>query len=396
MIERTLHAHLAAVAGRYPVVTLTGPRQSGKTTLCRMAFPDKPYKSLENPATRELALEDPIGFLDRYPDGAIFDEVQRAPQLLSYLQGRVDEDPRPGRFVLTGSQNFALIESVTQSLAGRTSLLELLPLGLEEVRSFPDPPTDLQDVLWHGGYPRIFADRLPPDEWLAGYISTYVERDVRQILKVADLLSFQTFLRLAAARTGQLLNLSALAADCGMTHSTARGWLSVLEASYIAFRLPPFHANLNKRLVKTPKLYFYDTGLVCNLLGITRPEQVETHPLRGALFETWVVSEIVKQHLHRGKRPRLYFYGERGRLEIDLLIEKGADLTAIEIKSSRTPSGRFFDAFDILGERLTSQGASLQRLTERLVVYGGDESQERRGGTLLSWSRLPEHPWLDP
>jgi predicted AAA+ superfamily ATPase len=355
-----------------------------------MAFPEKPYASLETPATRELALSDPIAFLAAYPDGAILDEAQRAPELFSYLQGMVDEDPRPGRFLLTGSQNLGLLGNVTQSLAGRTAVLELLPLGLEEIRRFGQAPDDLYRTLWTGGYPRIFAAQLPADEWLASYITTYLERDVRQILKVGDLLAFQTFLQLAAARTGQLLNLDSLAADCGITHGTAKAWLSVLEASYIAYRLPPFHANLGKRLVKSPKLYFYDTGLACSLLGIHRPEQLASHPLRGPIFETWVVGEIVKQHLHRGRRPRASFYGERGRLEIDLLLEDGVDVTAIEIKSSQTPSAAFFDGFDRLAERFASQEPAMQRLVRRVVVYGGAEVQKRSAGLLLPWSQLEE------
>ncbi len=264
MIERLLQPRLRDLATRYPVLTVTGPRQSGKTTLSRMAFPDKAYVSLENPAQREFAQQDAVAFLARHPEGAIFDEVQRVPQIVSYLQGLVDEDPRPGRFVLSGSQNLASLDALTQSLAGRTSLTELLPLSLEEIRRFPDPPEDLDTLLWRGGYPRIYEQRLPAHEWLADYTATYVERDVRQLLNVGDLLLFQTFLRLCASRTGQLLNLSSLAADCGISHPTARSWLSVLEATYIVFRLPPFFANVGKRLIKAPKLYFYDTGLAAN------------------------------------------------------------------------------------------------------------------------------------
>ena len=355
-----------------------------------MAFPGKPCVSLETPATRDFALEDPLGFLARYAGGAVLDEVQRAPQLFSYLQGMVDEDPAPGRFILTGSQNFSLLSTVTQSLAGRTALLELLPLGLEEIRRFDRFPTALYDVLWTGGYPRIPAQGLPPDEWLANYVNTYLERDVRQILQVGDLLAFQTFLRLAAARSGQLVNLVALANDCGISQPTARSWLSVLEASYIAFRLPPFHADLSKRRVKTPKLYFYDSGLVCNLLGIQGADQLDSHPLRGPIFESWAVAEIVKQHLHRGVRPRLSFYGERGRLEIDLLIERGTELTAVEIKSSQTPSSRFFEGFETLAARLAGQERPFYRLAERVVVYGGEEWQERSLGSLVPWSGLAE------
>jgi uncharacterized protein len=323
VIERLLQPRLLELATRYPVLTVTGPRQSGKTTLSRMAFPGRPYVSLENPAQREFAQDDPMAFLGRYPDGVIVDEIQRVPALLSYLQGIVDEDPAPGRFVLTGSQNLALVDGLSQSLAGRTTLAELLPLSLAEIRRFPDPPEDLDTLLWQGGYPRIYERSLPAHEWLADYTATYVERDVRQLVNVGDLLLFQTFLRLCAGRTGQLLNLSSLADDCGISQPTARSWLAVLEASYVVFRLPPFVANLGKRLVKSPKLYFYDSGLAASLLRIESPRQLQGHPLRGALFETWVVSEIAKAHFHRGRRPQLSFYGERTRLEIDLVLERG-------------------------------------------------------------------------
>lgn len=392
MIRRTLQTHLERLASQYPVVTLTGPRQSGKTTLARMAFPGHAYVSLETPAVREFATHDPIGFLAQYPDGAIFDEIQRAPEIPSYLQTMVDEDPRPGRFLLTGSQNFALLDSVNQSLAGRTALLELLPLDLEEIRRFPEPSDDLDTVLWTGGYPRIHEQRLRADEWLAAYTATYLERDVRNLLKVGDLEAFQMFLRLCAGRVGQLLNLSGLASDCGISQPTARRWLSVLEASYIAFRLPPFHANLGKRLVKTPKLYFYDSGLVASLLGIQQPGQLATHPLRGPLFETWVVSEVAKRYRHRAKRPQLFFYQERGRLEIDLLIEQGADLTVIEAKAGQTPSSRYFRGFSTLARRLADRGDERWRLSRCLVVYGGDATQSRSAGEIVSWRDLPQTP----
>ncbi|HYX23178.1 MAG TPA: ATP-binding protein [Thermoanaerobaculia bacterium] len=391
MIERLLQPRLLDLATRYPVLTLTGPRQSGKTTLSRMAFPDRPYVSLENPAQREFAQEDPVAFFARYRDGVILDEVQRVPQIFSYLQGLVDEDPTPGRFLLTGSQNLALVGGVTQSLAGRTTLTELLPLSLEEIRRFPEPPPDLDTLLWQGGYPRIYERHLPAHEWLADYVATYVERDVRQLVKVGDLLLFQTFLRLCASRTGQILNLASLASDCGVSQPTARSWLSVLEASYIAFRLPPFFANLGKRLIKAPKLYFYDTGLAASLLNIESPRQIETHPLKGALFETWVVAEIAKAHLHRGRRPRFSFYRDRNGLEIDLILEKGADLVLVEVKSGQTPSGQHFSAFERFAEALAAH--PVPRIAERIVVYGGAESQERRRGRILSWRDLDTWDW---
>lgn len=388
MIERLLQPRLLELATRYPVLTLTGPRQSGKTTLSRMAFPDRPYVSLENPIQRELAQEDPVAFFARYRDGAIIDEVQRVPEVFSFLQGMVDEDPRPGRFLLTGSQNLALVNAVTQSLAGRTTLTELLPLSLEEVRRFPAPLPDLNTLLWQGGYPRIYERHLPAHEWLADYTATYVERDVRQLVKVGDLLLFQTFLRLCAGRTGQILNLSSLANDCGISQPTASSWLSVLEASYIVFRLPPFFANLGKRLIKAPKLYFYDTGLVASLLNIESAGQLLNHSLRGALFETWVVAEIAKAYLHRGRRPRFSFYRDSGGLEIDLVVERGNDLVLVEMKSSQTPSSHFFDGFDRLEDVLRGG----PRISGRIVVYAGAESQKRSRGDLLSWRKLHLFP----
>ncbi len=390
MIERTLRVPLLALAERYPVVTLTGPRQSGKTTLCRAAFPDKPYLSLEPPDEREFARTDPRGFLARVPDGAIIDEVQRVPELLSYLQQLVDARPRPGAFLLTGSQHFGLIHAVTQSLAGRTALLQLLPLALDEIRRFPQPADRLDEVLWTGGYPRLFDQHLPAHEWLGNYVATYVERDVRQVLRVADLVTFQTFLRLCAGRTGQLLNLSGLGADCGITQPTAKSWLSVLEASYIVFRLPALHTNARKRLVKAPKLYFHDTGLLCYLLGIRTPEQLESHPLRGAVFECWVASEILKYHLHRGATPMLHFYRDRQGHEIDLLIDRGDDRVAVEAKSGRTIAS---DAFNALARFRTVDAT---RLPQRdVVVYGGDVTQKRSAGDLLGWTDIAEYGWME-
>jgi len=383
-------------AERYPVVTMTGPRQSGKTTLARIAFPDHPYVSLETPSEREFAGEDPLGFLARFENGGILDEIQRAPELLSYMQGVVDEDPSPGHFILTGSQNLPLLEGVGQSLAGRTALLELLPLALEEIRRFDGAGDDLDTVIWRGGYPRILDRDLPAAEWLADYTATYLERDVRNLLSVGDLETFHTFLRLSAGRVGQLLNLASLAADCGVSQPTARRWLSTLEASFIVFRLPPFHANLGKRLVKRPKLYFYDPGLAVSLLGIDAPEQLGAHPLRGAMFEGWMVSEIVKWHRHRGRRPQLSFYGERDRLEIDLVVERGADLTLIEAKAGRTPSSEHFVAFPAFAERIAARGDERWRIARRMVVYGGEESQSRSQGELVSWKDLPGIAFGEP
>lgn len=345
---------------------------------------------VQAPSEREFAGDDPLGFLARFPDGAILDEIQRAPQLLSYLQGIVDDDPAPGRFILTGSQNLVLMEGVSQSLAGRTALLELLPLELAEVRRFDRTPRELDTVLWRGGYPRIHDRDLPPAQWLSDYTATHLERDVRSLLAVGDLGTFHTFLRLCAGRAGQLLNLASLAADCGVSQPTARRWLSTLEASFIVFRLPPFHANLGKRLTKRPKLYFYDPGLAVSLLGVEEPEQLATHPLRGAMFEGWVASEILKRHLHRGRRPHAFFYRERDRFEIDFVLEHGAELTLIEAKAGRTPSSEYFSAFPTFTERIAKRGDGRWRVAGRLVVYGGEETQSRSGGELVSWRDLPE------
>jgi len=394
MVERLLQARVVDLARRYPVVTITGPRQAGKTTLCRMAFPKMRYVSLEAPAEREFAMRDPRGFLGRFAAGVILDEVQRAPDLLSYIQVAVDESGAPGRFVLTGSQNLLLLQSISQSLAGRTAGVHLLPLAWEEVRKFRGAPTQLFPVLWSGGYPRIHERRLVPPEWLGDYVTTYIERDVRQVLNVGDLLGFQTFVRLSAGRAGQVVNLSSLGADAGVTHATAKSWLSVLEATFIAARLPPFHANFGKRLIKTPKLYFFDTGVLCQLLGIETPAQLDTHPLRGAVFECWVVSEILKYFHHRGQRPHLYFYRDQRGEEVDVLVERGSKWIAVEIKSSFTPSEDFYRGL----ERFASAAAHLpqreRRAVEKIVVYGGAETQRRSAGLLLSWKDIDSYDWL--
>jgi hypothetical protein len=392
MVPRALTPRLRASAGKFPVVTVTGPRQSGKTTLCRAVFPDKAYVSLEAPDVREYARTDPRGFLGDHVSGAILDEIQRVPELLSYLQVEVDARPTPGRFVLTGSANLALIGSVSQSLAGRTALLHLLPLSWSEVGHFPRRPDDLWTALWTGGYPAIYDRDLDPTEWLASYVATYVERDVRQILNVGDLAAFQTFVRLCAGRSAQLLNLSALAADGGVTHVTARSWISVLEASFVAFRLPPYHANLTTRLVKTPKLHFYDSGLLCYLLGIRRPEQLREHPLRGAVFETWVVDEVAKSRLHAGVSGGLAFFRDRKGREVDLLVEDSGALTAVETKSGQTVNDDFFAglaAFADLVESGRRRGTSLRRV----LVYGGAARQQRSRGTVLPWASVDRYDW---
>jgi predicted AAA+ superfamily ATPase len=368
-------------------VTLTGPRQSGKSTLCRACFPNLGYANLEAPDVREFAKSDPRGFLRQFSRGAVLDEVQRAPELASYLQVIVDEDPTPGRWVLTGSQNFALIESVSQSLAGRSAVLHLLPLTHNEVRRFGARPTTLDDALVTGGYPRIYDGGIPASEWLSAYVATYVERDVRTIANVGDLALFQRFLGLCAGRTGQLLNFSSLASDCGVSQPTARAWLSILEASFILFRVMPWSGNIGKRLTKMPKLHFYDTGLACWLLGIRSAEQLATHPLRGAIFETWVVSEVVKHRANAGERAGVWFYREQRGAEADLLVEHAGGFTVVEVKAGQTIGG------DSLA-RARAIGAGLDGVRSRaMVVYGGDAAQERSDGSIVPWSMVGDRPW---
>ena len=390
MIVRDLSLALRAAAGRAPVVTLTGPRQSGKTTLCRTLFGDRPYLSLEAPDVRAFADGDPRGFLAQFPGGAVLDEVQRVPDLVSYLQGLVDDDPVHGRWILTGSQNFALRAAISQSLAGRTDVLELLPLTWGEIQRFRKIPRTLDEMLLASGFPRVFDRELEPAPWLRAYVNTYVERDVRQLVNVGDLGAFQRFLELCAGRTGQLLNLSSLAGDCGISQPTARTWLSVLEASYILFRLPPFHANLRKRLVKAPKLMFHDAGLACWLLGIRDPAQLRAHPLRGAIFETWVVSEAQKLVTNRGaagrRDPGLSFYRDRNGAEVDLVIDWGDRLTLVECKSGATPSGGLLAG----ARRVARHFAGSGRLVKPAVVYGGDQEQRRSAGRIVPWTMLEE------
>ncbi len=383
-IPRNAETTLASLSSGFPVVAVTGPRQSGKSTLVRHVFPDKPYITLEDLDTRSFAQEDPRGFLSSYPDGAILDEVQRVPHLFSYLQSIVDHDTRMGLFVLTGSQQFGLVSEIAQSLAGRVAFVRLLPFSISELASAHQLPERYEDVLYQGFYPPIYDRAVSPTVWLENYVRTYVERDVRQLIQVRDLSAFQTFVRLCAAHTGQLLNLSSLANDCGVTHNTAKAWISILEASFILTLLPPHHETFNKRLIKTPKLYFYDPGLAAYLLGIQQPDHMAHHPQRGALFESLVVTDVMKTAWNRAREAPLSFWRDRTGNELDLVIESRGRLSPVEIKSSRTINSGYFRFL-----LKWSQWAG-ERAGDAYLVYGGEQEQHRQAGHVLPWFRAGE------
>ncbi len=391
MIRRELQSVLEREGSRAPVVAVTGPRQSGKTTLCRATFPDHRYVSLEPLDNRGFARDDPRGFLAQYAGPVVIDEVQRVPELFSYLQESVDHDPTPGRFVLTGSQHFGLTEAISQSLAGRVALLELMPLSLDELHRFERPPSGLWETVWAGGYPRIHDRGLDAGRWLADYTATYVQRDLRQALNVTDLDAFTAFLRLTAARTGRERNLTGLGGDAGISHPTARAWLSVLEASFIIFSVPPWLRNASKRVLKAPKLHFVDSGLACHLLGIRDPDQLRNHPLRGAVFETWVAGEVLKARLHRGRTPDLFHLRETRGIEVDLVIETGSSVTAVEVKSGATVASGFLDGLVGFRERAREAVPHLDVVPR--LVYGGEGRQARTDADVLPWSDVQEVGW---
>lgn len=382
MFHRAARAAIDRLARVFPIVAITGPRQSGKTTLARSVFAGKPYLSLEDPDEREFATRDPRAFLARFPHGAVLDEAQRAPDLFSYLQGLVDGRGRMGDFLLTGSQQFGLHAGITQSLAGRAGLVQLLPLSLAELAAGRAMPPSLGSAMWRGGYPAVHARGMEPTDWFANYVATYVERDVRQLIAVRDLALFQRFVRLCAARSGQLLNLSSLAADAGISHVTVREWIGVLEASYLVVLLRPYHRNHGKRLVKTPKLYFLDVGLAAWLLGIRDATVLDTHAMRGALYETYVITEIVKHEFNAGRTPELYFWRDSGGHEVDLLMPSGGQWQPIEIKSGTT-----------YGADWSAAAKRWQALAGResrapIIVFGGEGGYERDGCRIVGWREM--------
>lgn len=372
MIERDLTAELRQAAAEYPVVTLLGPRQAGKTTLARMTFPDKPWVSLEDPDVRIAAEVDPRGFLGQYPAGAILDEVQRLPVLLSYLQGIVDRQGGKGRFILTGSHQPRLHEAIGQSLAGRTAVLTLWPFSFRELGQYR-ANWDPYELIVRGCYPRVHEENLDPRRFFNSYLQTYVERDVRELIQLRDLSAFQKFLVLLAGRVGQVVNLASLANDAGVSSTALRNWLSVLKASYVIFELQPYFENINKRVIKSPKLYFADVGLAAFLLGIQTGEQASRDPLRGALYENLVIADALKSFCNAGKRPDLFFYRDSHGNEVDLLIRDAGTLTPVEIKSSST-----FNSDFLKGIR-NFRAVAGDRVNDGFLLYNGQQSFEVQG-----------------
>ncbi len=385
MIKRNIQKNILKYTKQYPVLVLTGPRQSGKTTLLKNIFPKYTYLNLEDLELLEFALSDPKAFLSQYNDRVILDEVQRAPELFSYIQLKVDKKRKNGMYILSGSSNFLLMEKINQSLAGRASIFNLLPFSLREVEK-KVAKKSLNDLLFSGFYPRIYDLKINrPDEigkYYLDYIQTYIERDVRLIKNISNLSLFKKFLVLLAARTGQILNISSLAEDCGINFKTAQEWISVLEASYIIFLLPPYYKNYKKRVIKSPKIYFYDIGILCALLNIDNPKQLSYHFLRGNIFETFVVSEFVKRKYNEGKNLNFYFWRDKSQTEVDLLLEEAGKLTAIEIKSAETIKSDFIKSLDKFSK------IAKKDLLKKEIIYGGDEIQKRENLKIISWRKF--------
>jgi len=382
MIKRNLKDKLMQLAEKFPIVSVTGPRQSGKTTLIRSVFPDYSYENLEDPETRLFAQNDPRSFLN-LSQRMIIDEIQRVPELFSYLQTVTDNQDVEGQFIISGSQSFLLNENISQSLAGRVAILNLLPFSYEELKFGNIRISETVDLLFQGFYPRLYDKGIAPEDFYPNYIQTYIERDVRQLKNIQDLNLFVRFMKLCAGRIGQLLNLSSLANDTGISVNTAKSWISLLETSFIIHLLQPHHKNFNKRLVKMPKLYFFDTGLVSSLLEIQSSKQLSTHYLYGAIFENFIISELLKDRFHRGLRSNLYFWRDHKGVEIDCIIEQGDKLIALEIKSAKTYTESFFKNIAYL-EKISDR-----EIYQSVVIYGGDRSISTKRGELCSWKEIP-------
>ncbi|MCB0533523.1 MAG: ATP-binding protein [Saprospiraceae bacterium] len=383
MVQRAISEKILQLAGKFPVVSVTGPRQSGKTTLVRALFPDYRYVSLEHPPSRALAEEDPESFLRGHENGIIIDEAQYVPQLFSYIQVLADEHRLNGEFVLTGSQHFLFMEKITQSLAGRVSVFNLLPFSFEELRTTPWGAYDYEHYLFNGFFPRLYDQGIAAPDFYPNYLQTYTERDARQVVNLSDLSAFQRFLQLCAGRVGQVVNFSQIGTELGVDHKTVARWLSILQTGFQVFLLPPYFENYNKRIHKTAKLYFYDTGLVCSLLGIQNAGQLDHHFAKGALFENFIITELMKQFFNKGIRPQFYFWRDSGGHEVDLLVDIGGKLHPIEIKSGRTLNNSFFDGLDYFNQLA---GLDAQH---SFVIYGGTDTQSRSRGNVRPWNQLP-------
>ena len=381
MIKRQIQEKLVQLAEQFPVVAIVGPRQSGKTTLVKMSFKEKTYLNLEEPDTRLFAQTDPRSFLSGSKSGLIIDEAQRVPDLFSYIQSIVDESKTPGQFIITGSHNFLMQEKISQTLAGRVAILTLLPFSLEEIRR-EDSEEDFPNYIFSGFYPPIYDRKIEPSDWYPNYIRTYLERDVRLIKNIPDLNSFTLFVKLCAGRIGQLLNLSSLAIEAGISVNTAKSWLSILEASYIAYRLEPHFQNFNKRLVKMPKLYFYDTGLACSLLGLESVDQISTHYLVGSLFENLVLSDLIKHKMNYGLNNNFYFWRDKLGREVDCLIESGLEKIIIEIKAGKTINADFFTGLNFY------KGLTDDKNIFSYLIYGGQKEEARSSGKVLPWYKV--------
>ncbi len=380
MIKRNAEKTLIELAKGYPIVAITGPRQSGKTTLVKKVFSKKPYISLEDPDKLELIQNDPRGVLSRYPEGLIIDEAQNAPKLFSYLQTIVDEKQKNGFFILTGSRQFDLTAGITQSLAGRVAFIHLLPFAIDELKI----KKELSKILYHGLYPPLYRRAVKPEQWYGNYVLTYLERDLRKILNIKEINTFQRFLKMCAARTGQLVNFSSIANDCGINHNTVHSWISVLESSFIIFLLQPYYKNFGKRLVKTPKLYFYDPGLAAWLLNIRDAEHLFIHPLKGSLFESLIISEMMKHYYNAGERTHLYFWRDNIGDEIDIIIEKGNKCIPVELKSGSTLHSDFFQGLN--------KWSTITKMNQSsFLIYGGNDTIKQKNITILSWKNSREY-----
>lgn len=381
MIARELQSSLLKDAKKAPVIAILGPRQSGKTTLARSTFPNHNYVSLEDYDVRAFALSDPRGFLAHYAKdpGVILDEIQHVPELLSYIQTSVDQDRKPGYYIITGSQNFLVTQALTQTLAGRVSFHTLLPLSIAELSQHKVPLISAEEIILKGFYPIIYAQDYDPVEWYSDYIISYVERDVRTITEITDLVTFQRFIKLCAGRIGQLVNLTSLGNDCGVSYNTIKKWLSVLEASYIIFPLQPHFKNFSKRLIQTPKIYFYDTGLACSLLGIETKEQLSSHYLRGGLFESMIIADLYKSFYNRDRIPHLYFWRDKTGNEVDCIMEYGSSLFPIETKAGMTINADFFEGLTYWNELAHANPEN------SFIVYGGTDVQMRSQANVVGW-----------